>query len=122
MALPDERIRASKGAYLSSILFFTPPPVFADAVEVAASVREGKLVLTPGAEAERDPWAFELFADAEFEETEEKVSGDKVPSLLCKFGRAGRRDDPTKLHFGSAEQRARWKAALLAARDAAGRA
>jgi hypothetical protein len=117
MALPTERIRASKGAYLSSILFFTPPPVFADACEVAAAVQEGRLMLTS---EERD-WAFELFADAVFEETDEKINGEKVPTLLCKFSKAGRRDDPCKLHFGSEEQRGRWKAALEAARDAAGR-
>ena len=120
MALPSEPVRASKGGYLSSFCCFTPAPVFAEARDVAASVADGKLVLTP-AEGEGDAWSFELYLDAEFAEVEETVGGAASPSLYCKFSKSARRDDPTKLHFGTAEERAAWKEALLKARDEAAR-
>jgi hypothetical protein len=118
MALPSERVRATKGGYLSSFCCFAPKPVYGTPTDVAASVADGKLVLKAD---DADAWSFELYKDAEFVHCEETVDGAAMPSLHCKFTKAGRRDDPTKLHFASAEDRTAWKDALVAARDAAAR-
>jgi hypothetical protein len=118
MALPAERVRASKGAYLSSMCCMAPKPVYAAPVDAAASVADGKLVLKAD---DAEAWSFELFKDAEFVDCEETVDGAAMPSLHCKFSKAGRRDDPTKLHFASAEERTAFKDALVAARDEAAR-
>jgi len=117
MSLPGARVKATRGGYLSSFLFFTPPPVFADPEDCAVSVKDGKLLLVA---ADRE-WAFELFLDTVFEEVVESVDGKPSPSLYCKFSKPGRRDDPTKLHFSSDAERATWKAALEKARDEAQR-
>ena len=50
------------------------------------------------------------------------MGGAKLPTLLCKFSKAGRRDDPCKLHFESEKERAGWRDALCRARDEAQRA
>lgn len=115
--MPSERVRATRGGHMPSLLWFQPPPVWSDPVDAAASLKDGDLVLT----SEARDWKFELFIDAVFEETEETVDGAKMPTLLCKFSREGRRNDPTKLHFGSVEERQRWKQALEKARDEAQR-
>ena len=119
MSLPTERVRASKGAYLSSFCCAAPKPAYAAPVDVAASLEDGKLVLKAD---DADAWTFELFQDAEFVDVEETVDGATMPSLHCKFSKAGRRDDPTKLHFGSHEDRTAWREALEKARDEAARA
>ena len=117
MSLPGGRVKATRGGFLSSILFYTPPPVFAEPEDCGVCVKDGKLLLVA---AERE-WAFELWLDAVFEDCVETVDGKPAPSLLCKFSKPGRRDDPTKLHFGSDAERATWKAALEKARDEAQR-
>ena len=117
MSLPGDRIKATKGGYLSSILFYTPPPVFAEPEDCAVSVKGGKVLFV----GEQRDWAFELFMDAVFEDCSENVDGKAAPSLLCKFSKPGRRDDPTKLHFASDAERATWRAALEKARDEAQR-
>ena len=117
MSLPGARVKATRGGYLSSILFYTPPPIFAEPEECAVSVKDGKLLLV----AEDREWSFELWMDAVFEDCVETVDGKPAPSLWCKFSKPGRRDDPTKLHFGSDAERATWKAALEKARDDAQR-
>ena len=117
MSLPGARVKATRGGYLSSILFYTPPPVFADPEDCAVSVKDGKLLLV----ADDREWAFELFLDAVFEDISENVDGKPMPSLMCKFSKPGRRDDPTKLHFDSDADRATWRAALEKARDEAQR-
>jgi hypothetical protein len=124
MALPSERVRASKGGYLSSLCCFQPKPVFGEPQEVAASVAEGGKLLLKADGDDGVTWCFELYADAQFLEVEESggADGAKVPSLHCSFSKAGRRDDPTKLHFGSVEERSAWKEALTKARDEAARA
>jgi hypothetical protein len=77
MSLPGARVKATRGGYLSSFLFFTPPPVFADPEDCAVSVKDGKLLLVA---ADRE-WAFELFLDTVFEEVVESVDGKPSPSL-----------------------------------------
>lgn len=112
MSLPAERVRATRGGTLSSILGWQPAPVWSNTVDAKASLRDGNLVL----ESDERDWVFELLMDAVFEEVDEGG-----PTLYCKHTTPGRRNDPTKLHFGSAAERTAWKRALEAARDAAQR-